>query len=429
MDFLKNDISKLLEILGRDDSSEINLKKDTKYINELAQKENYEFKNPKIEKVAITIDKVANIPKQFQAIKDLFGMGSDLISMISGTGKFAENVKTDLKNKIPDIVTNEIKSNDDILKKLEANIPITNLPQFVGDQMEKTFENSTKYISFIDNLLDTADALDPGYKNKIGNTLLNITMANYNWINKPPAYVPKNEVFKTSITYDAFKKKINEMSEFIIPIKNQTYVSKYDGIQLPSISRNERPNIVSQLKNIVDMIQEHIKTKTLNLADQIQTGGNIDSVQNVILLALERKINILKAEELLIFLEKRYSEMEKNTQEKTSATTTTTQNLSIPLMTLISYNIGSLNAYDIELINYCQQLGLDVSTILAIYFSQNRHDISYIISRYAPTRYPALLNILRLKKLSASTKFRQNYGILSDEQVGIVWEKRTVWSN
>ncbi|XWV26204.1 putative orfan [Tupanvirus soda lake] len=119
-------------------------------------------------------------------------------------------------------------------------------------------------------------------------------------------------------------------------------------------------------------------------------------------------------------------------------TTTTTQqptpppkdttDYTAPMIALISYKIGSMNDYDRQLINYCQTIGLDTNATLAIYIAQNKKDVEQILSYYNKNLYyTVLMNILRLKKISAEMKFRKDYGITSDAQIQVLLGKQSIW--
>lgn len=217
--------------------------------------------------------------------------------------------------------------------------------------------------------------------------------------------------------------------------------------------RNKLPNQIEFLKWVVDGLQDLLndtKEYTKQKQEEIKNEEALEIKQQKEFLAKNKRQNkqqkellaknkarkekereeIKKQIEILENKEKEKQTEIKNIDEKLqdlSQTEQVRENLMYPIITLISYTIGSMNHYDIELVNYCQKLGMDMPTIMAIYYAQRREDVSYIFSKYLPTQYSSIVNVLRLKKMSASTKFRQNYRIASDEQVGILWEKRNIW--
>jgi hypothetical protein len=107
---------------------------------------------------------------------------------------------------------------------------------------------------------------------------------------------------------------------------------------------------------------------------------------------------------------------------------TDTTDYTRPLMVLLAYKIGSLNTFDIELIKYCESIGLDINATLAICIAQNKYDVEQILSYYNKNLYfSSLINILRYKKLSAEMKFRKDYGINSDNQLNMLLNKQSIW--
>jgi hypothetical protein len=95
-----------------------------------------------------------------------------------------------------------------------------------------------------------------------------------------------------------------------------------------------------------------------------------------------------------------------------------------PLFALIFYKIGSFNNFDMELIDYCHKIGLDTETSLAIYLAQKKEDVEHILSHWEKNYYTHLMNIRKLKKLSAEKKFRMDYGINTDEQLTTLLSKQ-----
>ena len=97
-----------------------------------------------------------------------------------------------------------------------------------------------------------------------------------------------------------------------------------------------------------------------------------------------------------------------------------------PLISLLAYKIGTINEFDNEIIKYGRGLGLDTQVLIIILLAQKRQEIELIIQKYAlPSS--ALMNFLRLKKLSAEKNFRLNYGIVSDTQIAVLLEKQNIW--
>ena len=80
--------------------------------------------------------------------------------------------------------------------------------------------------------------------------------------------------------------------------------------------------------------------------------------------------------------------------------------------------LTEMNKYDIELFNNLVNYGIDIDTIILIFLAKNREDIQKILlEKEIGTGYN-LLNIMRLKKMSAERKFLDNYKI--DNRIKLV---------
>ena len=97
-----------------------------------------------------------------------------------------------------------------------------------------------------------------------------------------------------------------------------------------------------------------------------------------------------------------------------------------PLRSFLAYQAGKINKYDEELFKYCRTMGFDLGTILAIYFAHKKTDIMEIFQEEQINNL-ALTKILILKKLSAEQKFRDAYGINSDNDITILKENERLW--
>jgi len=158
----------------------------------------------------------------------------------------------------------------------------------------------------------------------------------------------------------------------------------------------------------------------------LQIGGNGTAQFLVIINSLIDITNILL--QRINKLATTLSSKPKAPQYIPSVPPTDTTDYTRPLMVLIAYKIGSLNTFDIELIKYCDSIGLDINATLAICIAQNKYDIEQILSYYNKNLYySSLMNILRYKKLSAEMKFRKDYGIVSDNQINMLLSKQSIW--
>ena len=92
----------------------------------------------------------------------------------------------------------------------------------------------------------------------------------------------------------------------------------------------------------------------------------------------------------------------------------------------IAYNIGELNRYDIQLFNFLKQFKLNLEPALIIFFTTTKRDLVPIVNRYIPMHPYAYINIIRLKKLSAYDKFKNNYR-LSNNDINILRGKQSLF--
>lgn len=91
-------------------------------------------------------------------------------------------------------------------------------------------------------------------------------------------------------------------------------------------------------------------------------------------------------------------------------------------------NILPFNKYDRQLIKYCLETGLNEETSVMILLSQNKYQIEKILQQKRIKRYfIVLINVLKLKKLSAEMRFRENYAIKSSNDIQILLSKGNIW--
>ena len=176
------------------------------------------------------------------------------------------------------------------------------------------------------------------------------------------------------------------------------------------------------------------------LATIVQKGG-AKSLKERLRNAFRRKILIIKLNKIIQYLQSKLSPGTSTSGTTSGPTSGTTSGPSTgpvattnfdstdyakPLLSLVSYKMGALNEFDIQLITYCQQIGFDPNTIIAIHIAQKREEIEPIFKNNYRVPYTALTNITRLKKMSAEKKFRQDYGITSDQQVSMLISIATI---
>src|SRR5581483_5297237 len=97
-----------------------------------------------------------------------------------------------------------------------------------------------------------------------------------------------------------------------------------------------------------------------------------------------------------------------------------------PLITLVTNKMCSINNFDKQLIEYCENIGFDNDVILSIFLAQKKKHIEEILSHRKKNYYNILLNICKFKKLSAEKKFRMDYAMFTDEQLATLLSKQFI---
>ena len=146
--------------------------------------------------------------------------------------------------------------------------------------------------------------------------------------------------------------------------------------------------------------------------DRIQKWGSFLSIKKRVILAFRYKTNIAHLNIVLEKLEERLTQLKKELQNLQKSAKL---NTAVPF---IIRQLTEMNKYDIELFNNLVNYGIDIDTIILIFLAKNREDIQKILlEKEIGTGYN-LLNIMRLKKMSAERKFLDNYKI--DNRIKLV---------
>ena len=114
-----------------------------------------------------------------------------------------------------------------------------------------------------------------------------------------------------------------------------------------------------------------------------------------------------------------------HTAEDESGAEATTDYVS-PLRALLQYRIGSPTDIDLKLIAYCASVGLSQDVVLSIYFAETKSDIVMLLTANKIAYQSVLMNILRLKKLSAHKKFLRDYQV-QESQLGMLYSHRQLY--
>lgn len=212
----------------------------------------------------------------------------------------------------------------------------------------------------------------------------------------------------------------DELEDLIDAINNGTIV----------IDETNAREIVELVNNYIAYIAEVImnESEDAEFADEL-----VEALKDV--LPPEMAEEITQAQELSAENQRQNQrQAQKKIQQKARQQQETSRYLldqakyTLQLKNLINYKFGNVNDIDRQLFNYAKTIGLDDNAILALFLAQNRKDVEDILSVYNKQYYySALMNILRFKKLSAELKFRNDYGIMSNDQIKILMTKQNIF--
>ena len=442
-------VKDLEEIISNPPSTIATIDAALNIISAIASKENYVFVNPE----TINAETELVSAKTFNplAISDLIPQPiKDMIGKIKNN----TTIKQDIKKTFLDEI-------NQITARLDSALAAFNVASFTinpatnQERLDnfKVFSRSLPPIFVeIDELVSLLSHLRPWYSNIINTARFNVDTTRVgvttlvagvdkftNDASNLYTFVPGA---KSSLTYSEYKehlRNIRLLTSDYIKWRARTLLKRSlrDGTLIFSCSLAAKNAIHTILKKIRD----RINTDALILIDSyltsiVQTGGSYASIKNSVQVWYYLQVLLKKTDELLEYFKTKLSDLkgkiisvskqiiiQQNIQQNTKDTTDYTS----PLVVFLAYKMGSLNNFDVDMINYCQHIGLDTNIILAIYLAYKKEDIEQILSYYKKNYYSNLLNILRLKKLSAEKKFRLDYGIKSDSQIKMLFEKQSMW--
>ena len=153
-----------------------------------------------------------------------------------------------------------------------------------------------------------------------------------------------------------------------------------------------------------------------------QTGGNdqLDYIKSVLIdikYHNKIKLNIMIIEMLIDYLKKLRQQFESEKDVMIPI------DLVTPVRALLQYRVGIPTDADIQLIKYCLSIGLSQEITLSIYFAETKPNIVRLIQI---NQSNVLMNILRLKKLSAYKKFLRDYQV-PETQIGMLYSHRQLY--
>jgi hypothetical protein len=189
-------------------------------------------------------------------------------------------------------------------------------------------------------------------------------------------------------------------------------------------SADPTSDISKSLTDIIDNLNS--MTGGANTFNGVQIGGNGQLISIINSLIYISNILLTRMNKLITT----FPSLFPSPFPSPSVPPTDTTDYTKPLLALITYKIGSFNVYDQELIKYCENIGLNTDATLAIYIATTKNDIEKILYHYTKNNnyyFSSLMNILRLKKISAEIKFKKDYGIGSIEQMSMLLDKQSIW--
>ena len=263
--------------------------------------------------------------------------------------------------------------------------------------------------SDIDNMLPDDDEL-AFYEIKSHATVLNKDNPLYDY----------RRAGKQTILYKDLPMHLKNLEQMLVDEKTRDLSKQHllAGTYVLIFREMDRKQLAKFLTKVADRVND--KATAIINTYVSQLGGDLKNAKQILLLALRRKLLVTKAQFLLQYFQQILDEQSKpkSTEDEEEI------NYLKPLLTLLSYRIGKINQHDTELFDFCHRLGLNPKVTFAIYLAEKRRDVHHLLSTHAPHQTYALMGILRLKKLSAEKKFRDNYAITSDDQIRVLLEKR-----
>jgi len=213
------------------------------------------------------------------------------------------------------------------------------------------------------------------------------------------------------------------------------------GVALDLRNQAAFDKIKAYLKAAYNFLVDNID-KTIDAYILTMKGGDPDAIKKKALLLAKKKLLENKSKELRDALKAQIQPNGTSSDsvkkiEFTKINPATKANLSTApnaidqaasnaLIALISYKLGSLNEYDGQLLTICQHYGLNTNVAIAVYLAQNRESLEHIL-RVHRLDYSFMMKVMVLKKKSAQQKFMKNYGIVSEQQIAMLMEKRNNW--
>lgn len=189
---------------------------------------------------------------------------------------------------------------------------------------------------------------------------------------------------------------------------------------IPDIRNNKHQTIATALEALVKDFMDNDLEKEIRAG---MTGGGDpeDSIIRFLRLSAASVIAtfiIARHEKKLAKLQKKLDDLLSQEQSvpRTKSKVKKRKDLHFlrPLWHLIKYQIADVNSYDSKLFDVCQNMGLSVEATFAVFLATDRQDIMDLIQQHSQRNMHLVNSLLQLKKISASQKFRKNWGVIDN---------------
>lgn len=453
IDDINKMISELENLLANMPTDDAGINDALKRIDEIATEQEYTFSDPEITNYETLVTKLESAKTAPVTLSSYFN--PDIAETIAISGGDLNYIKTKLTDEFNNYVNGLFKKVEYDINNLKyaytasatssQHTKTLNYLQNIN-QIRFVFNELTNIITDLEKTKAIKDELDKIMPNQIGKVDIR-TLGEKTTILFADIYKYTDQ--SKDVTWKDFETLLTNTEDLLDAY--QHYKSSGYRLKKPSgevFDLRDSDKFGKIKKSLTDFVSNLIILVKKVLTDDYdkikQKGGD---PKLMALLLAKKKLVEEKAKKLLEELKKKKDEIESGIERDTDQTTNTsgttpytrgqkTDKITLPsidyvqpLISLIAYKFGSINEYDRELINYCTRMGLEQNTVFAIVVAQNKHDLNAILSSSGYVNYQVLVNIMRLKKLSAEKKFREDYKINSDEQLAILLEKKYIWGN
>ena len=322
-------------------------------------------------------------------------------------------------------------------KSMVDGLPLGMANAFNNSANAGIFYNQIKNIPIIMRSIDNMINFIPDETGIIKNTIDNMeTPAGASTTLKTGIYTGKNAVnaphFKIT-TPQNVQYKYNELGIHIAELTRLLEINLNGPTQTTFVTVRAlapTPRTYTTLKTFFDNIVDKIKTDATPIIDTYiknritgnkMTGGGLF---DYVVIPLRRHLLRLYYNSYSLLLTSTINKLTDDLKKlEAENIIPPTIDYVTPLKALLQYRIGSPTDIDIQLITYCLSIGLSQDVALSIYFAEKKSDIVALLNINKIAYRAVLMNILRLKKLSAYKKFLRDYQV-QESQLGLLYSHR-----